>query len=144
MNLLSTTIIYTLAIVLFLCGCTSIESTQPNPSLNPVTVTIYRDSALQGSLSYAYVGWDNKYYGKLATKQYTVFSVPEGIQEFRVKAHADVANQLTLRVSRHSSVCIMVQVNPENIVGVNWLVPSYELKQVECLSSQQIGTYEKV
>lgn len=144
MNLISRTLIYGMVIVLCLSGCTSIEPTQPNPSLYPVPVTVYRDSALQGSLSYAYVGWDNKYYGKLATKQYTVFSVPEGIQEFRVKAHADVANQLTLSISRHSPVCLMVQVNPENIVGVNWLVPSYELKQIECLSSQKIAAYERV
>lgn len=143
MNLIYRMKIYGIVVVLCLSGCTSIEPTQPNP-IHPVTVTFYRDSALQGSVSDTYLGWNNKYYGKLATKQYTEFSVPEGIQEFRVKAHADVANRLTLRVSRHSSVCIMVQVNPDNIVGVNWLVPSYELKQVECLSKQQIGAYEKV
>ncbi|MEP1445613.1 MAG: hypothetical protein ABJK37_05820 [Paraglaciecola sp.] len=144
MNSIRSAMIYGMVFVTCLAGCTSIEPTQPNSSLHPVTVTIYRDSALQGSLSYAYVGWDNKYYNKLATKQYTVFSVPEGLQEFRVKAHADVANQLTLSVSRHSSICLMVRVNPENIVGVNWLVPSYELKQIECLSSQKIDAYEKV
>lgn len=76
--------------------------------------------------------------------EYNVLKAPVGMREFTVRAHADLANELTVMLSSESPLCLILQVNPDNIVGLNWFVPSYQLKQVACLSEQQLSTYKKI
>ncbi|MBT1450281.1 hypothetical protein KJ365_05260 [Glaciecola sp. XM2] len=137
-------LIYSAIAVSMLASCATIQPTTHNPKVESVDVTIYRSGELQGSLTDAYVGWDGKYFAKLAKSEYTVLKVPVGMREFTVRAHADLANELTVMLKSESPLCMMLQVNPDNIVGLNWFVPSYQLKQVACLSEQQLSSYKKI
>lgn len=137
-------LIWPVITVSMLASCATIQPTKHDPNIESVNVTIYRSGELQGSLTDAYVGWDGKYFKKLSKTEYTVLKVPVGMREFTVRAHADLANKLSVMLSSESPLCMMLQVNPANIVGLNWFVPSYQLKQVACLSEQQLSTYKKV
>lgn len=144
MHLKMKALIYPAIAVFLLASCATIQPTEQDPNVESVTVTVYRSGKLQGSLTDAYVGWDGKYFSKLSNNEYTVLEAPVGLREFTVRAHADLANELTVAVSNESPVCIMLQVNPDNIVGLNWFVPSYQLKQIECLNEEQLSAYKKV
>ena len=137
-------VMYPAIAVSMLASCATIQPAKHDPNVESVTVTIYRSGDFQGSLTDAYVGWDGKYFGKLSKNEYTVLKAPVGMREFTVRAHADLANELNVMLSSESPLCIMLQVNPDNIVGLNWFVPSYQLKQVECLSEEQLSSYNKV
>lgn len=114
-------LIYSAIAVSMLASCATIQSTTHDPKVESVVVTIYRSGELQGSLTDAYVGWGESTFAKLAKSEYTVLKLPVGIHEFSVGAHADLANELTVMLESEAPLCMMLQVNPDNIVGFKFV-----------------------
>ncbi len=144
MHYILKSLIYSTMAISMLASCATIQPIKHDPKVESVDVIIHRSAEPQGSLTDAYVGWDGEYFAKLSKSEYTVLKVPVGMHEFSVRAHADLANKLTVMLESESPLCMMIQVNPDNIVGLNWFVPSYQLKQVACLSEQQLSSYKKI
>lgn len=115
-----------------LSGCVTLKEPADLSGTESATVTIYRTDQMQGSFAATYVGWDGKYFAKLSKMEFVTLKVPVGLKEFNVKAHADITNELSISLSANEITCLMVEVNPDNIVGLNWFVPAYRLKQISC------------
>jgi hypothetical protein len=115
-------------------GCTTTTATtlQDAPNTAYGEVTFYRTNQLQGSVSDTYIGWNGDYYHTLAVGEQITTRVPTGFVNLSVKAKLDVANELVLEVQPNQQYCVSVEVNPSNIVLVNWFVPSYQLKSIPC------------
>lgn len=129
-----------ISIAILSTGCVSV-SQLPEYNSDTASVTVYRSGQLQGSAVKTYIGWDNQSYVILASHQYTKVNVPEGFQTFTIKAHADLSNELTLEIEKGDTVCLMAEVNPQNIVGLNWFVSGYQLRQISCLNEEQAKPY---
>lgn len=117
-----------------LSACVSVSPSVINSDQAYSTVTIYRSDQLQGSAVDVYVGWADNYHVALSPEESIDVQVPAGLQTFRIRAHADLSNDLTLTVVPNKPLCLIAEVNPHNIVGLNWFVPSYQLRQTECVS----------
>ena len=113
-------------------GCASVSSLPDLAAVPSTPVKISRPAQLQGSLADTFIGWNGDYYLALAPQQATTVNVPSGLITFRIRAHADLRNELTLSLDPGEPVCLMAEVNPHNIVGLNWFVPGYRLRQVPC------------
>ncbi|OKY27348.1 MULTISPECIES: hypothetical protein [Thalassotalea] len=124
-------IIILLAVVLA-SGCTSTAVLQQEKSSQYGEVTFYRTNQLQGSVSDTYIGWNGKYYYTLSSGEQMTTKVPAGFVDFNVKAIVDLANELSLEIKPNQRYCISVELNPENIILVNWFVPGYQLKSIPC------------
>ncbi|MFK8042951.1 hypothetical protein [Congregibacter sp.] len=125
----------TIGLVAAISGCASVSSL-PDQATTPSTpVTFYRSAQLQGSVTDTFIGWNGDYYLALAPDQATTVNVPSGLTTFRIRAHGDLRSELTLSLHPKKQICLAAEVNPDNIVGVNWLVPGYRLRQVPCLDS---------
>ena len=142
MNNTIKSIIWGAVCVSILGGCASLAPIESYT--NSASVKVFRNDQLQGSVADVYVGWNDNYYAKLASKQYTELRVPLGMQEFKVKAHADISNELTLSISKGDEICLMIEANPDNLVGLNWFVPGYRLKQITCFDELKTQKYEKI
>ncbi|MDG6097212.1 hypothetical protein EXU34_07130 [Alteromonas sp. ZYF713] len=116
-------------------GCVS-KSSLPaiTQTDNAATVTIYRSDELQGSLTDVYIGWDDEYFISLAPQQHTQLFVEPGFKTFKIRAHADWSNELTLDLSPQQELCLIAEVNPQNVAGLNWVVSGYRLRQLPCES----------
>lgn len=113
-------------------GCTTTTTLQQTPNKAYGEVTFYRTNQLQGSVSDTYIGWNGNYYHTLSGGKQITTQVPAGFVNLTVKAKVDVANELALEVKPNQRYCVSVEVNPENIVLVNWFVPGYQLKSIPC------------
>lgn len=134
-----------LAMALALSACASVTPLPvANQTQEQVNVTIYRSGQLQGSLTDTYIGWNNHYYTALGPKEMTHLTVPAGLQTFKIRAHADWSNKLSVDLQPGKEVCLMAEVNPQNIVGLNWFVSGYQLRQVACLDANAQQTYTLV
>ncbi|MDO6447027.1 hypothetical protein Q4493_14750 [Colwellia sp. 1_MG-2023] len=116
---------------LFASGCTTITK-QQEPNGQFAQVTFYRTNQLQGSVSDTYIGWNGKYYYTLSTGDQVTTKVPVGFIDLNVKSKVDVANELPLEIKPNQRYCVSVEVNPENIILINWLVPGYQLTSIPC------------
>lgn len=113
-------------------GCVS-KSALPEASAdNAASITFYRSDELQGSVSDVYIGWDDKYFISLAPDQFNSISVEPGYKTFTIRAHADWSNELSLEIQPRQTLCLMAEVNPQNVAGINWLVSGYRLRQFPC------------
>ena len=121
--------------ILFASGCTTITK-QPEPAGQFGEVTFYRTNQLQGSVSDIFIGWNGKYYYSLSTGEHVTTKVPVGFIDLNVKGKVDVANELSLEIKPNQHYCVSVEVNPVNIILINWFVPGYQLKSVPCPSSK--------
>ena len=120
-----------LAVLLF-SGCTTTKVVQ-HQSISPYgEITFYRTNQLQGSVSDTLIGWNGDYYYALASGEKVTAKVPVGFIELNVKAKVDVANELSLDVKEGQHYCVSVELNPENIILINWFVPGYQLKSIPC------------
>ncbi|MGB3724384.1 MAG: hypothetical protein WA981_01340 [Glaciecola sp.] len=137
-------IIVIILILLGLSACVSVSPIEQSSGANEATVHIYRSDQLQGSAVDTYVGYNNDYYVSLAPSEFTTLKVPTGIQTFKVRAHADLSNAVTLDIQAKSEVCLLVEVNPQNIIGLNWLVSGYNLRQVACTAYKNNPDYVAV
>lgn len=127
-------ILLALTIVLSLSACVSVSPNMVNNDEAHGTLSIHRSDQLQGSAVDVYVGWAGNYHVSLAPEEHTEVRVPAGLQTFQIRAHADLSNDLTLTVEPNERFCLIAEVNPDNIVGLNWFVPAYRLRQIDCLS----------
>ena len=116
-------------------GCVSKSSLPAITETNDAaTVTIYRSDELQGSLTDVYIGWDNEYFISLAPQQHTQLLVNPGFKTFKIRAHADWSNELALDLTPQQEICLIAEVNPQNVVELNWVVSGYRLRQLPCES----------
>lgn len=127
-------IIFALALAFTLSACVSVKPSVINGEQSYATVTIYRSDQLQGSAVDVYIGWADNYHVTLSPEQKVDVQVPAGLQTFKIRAHADLSNDLTLTVMPNEHLCLMAEVNPQNIVGLNWFVSGYQLRQIKCAS----------
>jgi hypothetical protein len=136
--------LFAVSLMAAMTGCASV-SPLPDQAMAPSTpVTIVRSAQLQGSVTDTYIGWNGDYYVALAPGQATTVTVPAGLTTFRIRAHADLRNELALSLHPGEPVCLMAEVNPANIAGVNWLVPGYQLRQIQCADSHGNSEHEVV
>ncbi len=136
--------LFAVTLMAAMTGCASV-SPLPDQAMTPSTpVTIYRSAQLQGSVTDTYIGWNGDYYVALAPRQATTVNVLAGLTTFQIRAHADFRNELTLSLHPDEPVCLMAEVNPANIAGVNWLVPGYQLRQIQCADSHGNPEYDLV
>ncbi|MFC3202362.1 hypothetical protein ACFOEW_11090 [Alteromonas oceani] len=117
-----------------LAGCVSKSAMPVITDDKAATVTIYRSDELQGSLTDVYIGWDDEYFISLAPQQHTQLLVNPGFKTFKIRAHADWSNELALDLTPQQEVCLIAEVNPQNVVGLNWVVSGYRLRQLPCES----------
>ncbi|MBR9794197.1 MAG: hypothetical protein GYB58_20880 [Gammaproteobacteria bacterium] len=122
-------------ITILASGCVS-KSSLPaiTQTDDAAIVTIYRSDELQGSLTDVYIGWDDEYFISLAPQQQTQFLVEPGFKTFKIRAHADWSNELALDLSPQQEFCLIAEVNPQNVAGLNWVVSGYRLRQLPCES----------
>lgn len=113
-------------------GCVSKSSLPHTHSPDAATVTLYRSGELQGSLTDVYIGWGDDYFISLSPEERTQFTIEPGFKTFKIRAHADWSNELTVNLAPHQSVCLIAEVNPQNVVGLNWVVSGYRLRQLAC------------
>jgi len=118
--------------ILATTGCTSTTAFKQKENTQYGEITFYRTTELQGSVTDTYVGWNGNYFYTLASGENLTTKVPAGFINLNVKAKVDVANELSLEVRPNQSYCVNVEVNPENIILVNWFVPGYQLKSIPC------------
>ena len=131
-----------LGIAFSITGCVTLDPLPLYEASESTEVTIFRSGELQGSFSEVYVGWQEKYFFSLAPNEYTRVTVANGFTTFNVKADADKRSDLTIDVRQGRPICLMLEVNPENIVAVNWYVPGYSLRQIPCLSDSDKAQYQ--
>lgn len=124
--------LFVVSVMAAMTGCASVSSLPDQATAPSTPVKIYRSAQLQGSLTNTFIGWNGDYYLTRAPKQGTTVNVPSGLTTFRIRAHADLRNELTLSLDPGEPACLMAEVNPDNIVGLNWFVPGYQLRQVPC------------
>jgi len=136
--------LFAVTLIAAITGCASVSSLPDHAAASSTPVKIYRSAQLQGSLTDTFIGWNGDYYVALAPRQTTTVNVPAGLTTFRIRAHADLRNELTLSLHPDEPVCLMAEVNPANVAGVNWLVPGYQLRQIQCSDSQGSSEYEVV
>lgn len=133
-----------LGVVFSTQGCVNLDSMPVYEDTDTVEVTILRSDEMQGSLSEVFVGWQDQYFFSLAPSEYARVNVAKGMTTFNVKANADKQSALTIDVKQNTSICLMLEVNRENIVGVNWYVPGYTLRQIPCLTEAEMDQYQLV
>mgnify|MGYP000692885062 CR=1 FL=1 len=124
--------LFILLSLILVTGCTTTSVLQQKSNVQYAEVTFYRTSQLQGSVSDTYIGWNGNYYHTISSGEQITTQIPTGFVDLNVKAKIDVANELSLEVKPNQSYCVSVEVNPENIVLVNWFVPGYQLKSIPC------------
>ncbi|GGF55063.1 hypothetical protein [Alteromonas lipolytica] len=122
-------------------GCVS-KSVLPKAATDTAaSITIYRSDELQGSLTDVYIGWDDNYFVSLAPKQFTNINIEPGFKTFKIRAHADWSNELSLDIQPKQRLCLMAEVNPQNVAGVNWVVSGYRLRQLPCEQIKNADQY---
>ena len=115
-----------------LTGCVHKSALPSSTQEQAATVTIYRTGELQGSLTDVYIGWNDEYFISLAPQQHTQLLVNPGFKTFKIRAHADWSNELALDLTPQQEICLIAEVNPQNVVGLNWVVSGYRLRQLPC------------
>ena len=128
--------LFILCAMLLATGCTSMSTVAPANHTQYGEVTFYRTAELQGSVSDTYLGWNGQYYYSLASGKNMTVQVPAGFVELNVRAKVDLANELSMEIKPGQHYCVRVEVNPENIILVNWFVPGYQLSAIPCPSAQ--------
>ena len=123
-------------------GCVSKSALPEAAADNAATITFYRTDELQGSLTDVYIGWDDDYFVSLAPKQFSKISVAPGYKTFKIRAHANWSNELSLEIQPRQSLCLMAEVNPQNVAGINWMVSGYRLRQFHCQQLSHNDTME--
>lgn len=123
-----------LALACTLSACVSVSPNVIDEEQPYATVTIYRSDQVQGSAVDVYVGWADNYHVVLSPEDKLDVQVPAGLQTFQIRAHADLSNDLTIKVMPNEHLCLLAEVNPQNFVGLNWFVSGYQLRQIECVS----------
>lgn len=121
--------------ILFLSACTSTATFNQSQYEEYADVTFYRTGQLQGSVADTYIGWNGRYFHSLSSGEKMTTKVPAGLIELNVKANVDLANELSIDLKANQHYCVKVEANPDNIVLVNWFVPSYQLKRMACPST---------